>query len=278
MKRTGRNWSFIIGMTILGLLVFTAIFANFLAPYDPDKKDLDERLISPCPEHPFGTDQLGRDILSRVIFGTRVSLFIGAVVVGLSLAIGLSIGVFSGYSGGRIDEVLMRIVDGFLAFPSMFLALGISAFLGQGVFNLIIALTLVEWTGFARVARGSALVISRAGYVEGPRWLGAGRGYILRQHILPNILSPVIVVATLGIGNVILAAAGLSFLGLGVQPSIPEWGSMLNEGRTFLTKAPYIMFFPGLMIMITVLAFNFIGDGLRDMMDERMQQKGLEEV
>lgn len=275
MRNVRTNRSFLLGLSILIVLIFTAVFANFIAPYDPAEKELGNRLLSPCLEHPFGTDQLGRDIFSRVIFGTRVSLGIGIVVIGISLIAGLALGLVAGYYGGGIDELIMRIVDGFLAFPSMFLALGFSAFLGQGIINLITALTLVEWTGFARVTRGSTLAIKGSEFVNAPRWLGAGDGYILKNHILPNILSPVIVIATLGIGNVILAAAGLSFLGLGVQPSIPEWGSMLNEGRMFLGKAPQIMFFPGLMIMITVLAFNFLGDGIRDLMDERMSRSDI---
>lgn len=275
MRGISKNRSITIGLCILGILLILAVFADFIAPYDPNQKDLDERLIKPCYEHPFGTDHLGRDILSRVIFGSRVSLFIGVSVIVISLIIGILLGITAGYYGGVVDELIMRIVDGFLAFPSMFLALGITAFLGQGVFNLMVALIVVEWTTFARVARGSTLDIKARPYVDASRWLGAGNLYTITRHVLPNILSPVLIVASLGIGNVILAAAGLSFLGLGVQPSIPEWGSMLNDGRVFLIKAPYIMIFPGLMIMITVLAFNFLGDGLRDMMDQRMRHAEL---
>lgn len=275
MKGISNNRSIKIGLCILCILLFLAVFADFIAPYDPNQKDLDERLIKPCYEHPFGTDHLGRDILSRVIFGSRVSIFIGVSVIVISLIIGILLGITAGYYGGVVDEIIMRIVDGFLAFPSMFLALGVTAFLGQGVFNLMVALIVVEWTTFARVVRGSTLDIKARPYVEASRWLGAGNLYTITRHVLPNILSPVLIVASLGIGNVILAAAGLSFLGLGVQPSIPEWGSMLNDGRVFLIKAPYIMIFPGLMIMITVLAFNFLGDGLRDMMDQRMRNAEL---
>ncbi|WP_305063906.1 nickel transporter permease [Methanococcoides sp.] len=275
MRGISKNRSIKIGLCILCILLFLAVFADFIAPYDPNQKDLDERLIKPCYEHPFGTDHLGRDILSRVIFGSRVSIFIGVSVTVISLIIGILLGITAGYYGGVVDELIMRIVDGFLAFPSMFLALGVTAFLGQGVFNLMVALTVVQWTTFARVARGSTLDIKARPYVEASRWLGAGNLYTITRHVLPNILPPLLIVASLGIGNVILTAAGLSFLGLGVQPSIPEWGSMLNDGRVFLIKAPYIMIFPGLMIMITVLAFNFLGDGLRDMMDQRIRHAEL---
>lgn len=269
------NRSLKIGLFFLSALIFTAIFAPYLAPFDPGEKDLANRLLPPSLTHLFGTNQYGQDIFSRVIYGTQVSLFIGGVVVSISLGIGMIVGIVSGYFGGITDEVLMRIVDGFLAFPSMFLALGISAFLGQGLMNLIIALVLVEWTTFARIARGSTLAIKNAGFIEMAQWLGAGKRYTLVHHLLPNILSPVVVMATLGIGNIILAAAGLSFLGLGVQPSIPEWGAMLNDGRLFLFRAPYIMIFPGLAIMIAVLTFNILGDGLRDHMDRRMKENTL---
>lgn len=275
MREISKNRSIVIGICILLPLLFLAVFADFIAPYDPNQKDLDERLITPCYEHPFGTDHLGRDILSRIIFGSRVSIYIGVMVIFISLIVGLALGITAGYFEGVVDEFIMRIVDGFLAFPSMFLALGITAFLGQGMFNLMVALIAVEWTTFARVARGSTLDVKSQAYVEASRWLGAGNIYTITHHVLPNILSPVLIVASLGIGNVILAAAGLSFLGLGVQPSIPEWGSMLNDGRVFLIKAPYIMIFPGLMILITVLAFNFLGDGVRDMMDQRIRRAEL---
>jgi peptide/nickel transport system permease protein len=276
MKELLKNRQIAISVAILAFLVFIALFANVLAPYDYTEKNLQDRLQPPSFEHLFGTDQLGRDILTMVMYGARASLFIGFTVTFISMVIGVSIGIFAGYYGGWADEVLMRLTDSFLAFPSMFLALGITAFLGQGLENMMIALIIVEWTVFARVARGSTLDIRTKGYIRASQWVGASDGYIIARHILPNIVTPVLIMATLGIGNVILAAAGLSFLGLGVQPSTPEWGAMLNAGRSYFSSAPYMMFFPGFMIMITVLAFNYFGDGLRDVLDRHMTATELE--
>jgi peptide/nickel transport system permease protein len=276
MRELLKNRQIAISVAILAFLVFIALFANVLAPYDYTEKNLQDRLQPPSFEHLFGTDQLGRDILTMVMYGARASLFIGFTVTFISMVIGVSIGIFAGYYGGWADEVLMRLTDSFLAFPSMFLALGITAFLGQGLENMMIALIIVEWTVFARVARGSTLDIRTKGYIRASQWVGASDGYIIARHILPNIVTPVLIMATLGIGNVILAAAGLSFLGLGVQPSTPEWGAMLNAGRSYFSSAPYMMFFPGFMIMITVLAFNYFGDGLRDVLDRHMTATELE--
>jgi peptide/nickel transport system permease protein len=224
MRELLKNRQIAISVAILAFLVFIALFADVLAPYDYTEKNLQDRLQPPSFEHLFGTDQLGRDILTMVMYGARASLFVGFTVTFISMAIGVSIGVFAGYYGGWADEVLMRLTDSFLAFPSMFLALGITAFLGQGLENMMIALIIVEWTVFARVARGSTLDIRTKGYIQASQWVGASDGYIIARHILPNIVTPVLIMATLGIGNVVLAAAGLSFLGLGVQPSTPEWG------------------------------------------------------
>ncbi|MBP2132198.1 peptide/nickel transport system permease protein [Methanomicrobium sp. W14] len=276
MRELLKNRQIAISVVILAFLVFIALFADVLAPYDYTEKNLQDRLQPPSFEHLFGTDQLGRDILTMVMYGARASLFVGFTVTFISMAIGVSIGVFAGYYGGWADEVLMRLTDSFLAFPSMFLALGITAFLGQGLENMMIALIIVEWTVFARVARGSTLDIRTKGYIQASQWVGASDGYIIARHILPNIVTPVLIMATLGIGNVVLAAAGLSFLGLGVQPSTPEWGAMLNAGRSYFSSAPYMMIFPGLMIMITVFAFNYFGDGLRDVLDRHMTATELE--
>lgn len=253
-----------------------AVFAGVLAPYNYTEKDLQNRLQPPSSDHLFGTDHLGRDILTMVMYGSRASLFVGFTVVGVSLAIGVALGILAGYYGGWLDEIIMRLTDSFLAFPSMFLALAITAFLGQGMKNMMLALITVEWTVFARVARGSTLDVRTKGYVRASRWIGASNAYVMIKHVLPNIISPVLIMASLGIGNVILAAAGLSFLGLGVQPATPEWGAMLDAGRTYVTTAPWLMFFPGLFIMITVLAFNYFGDGLRDALDQKMKNIELE--
>jgi peptide/nickel transport system permease protein len=271
-----KNRQIAFSLIILGALIFMAVFASVLAPYDYTETDLQNRLQPPSSDHLFGTDHLGRDILTMVMYGARASLFVGFAVVSVSLAIGITLGVLAGYFGGWLDELIMRLTDSFLAFPSMFLALAITAFLGQGMENMMLALIAVEWTVFARVARGSTLDVKTKGYSRAARWIGASNSYVVIKHILPNIISPVLIMASLGIGNVILAAAGLSFLGLGVQPSTPEWGAMLDAGRSYFTTAPWLMFFPGLFIMMTVLAFNYFGDGLRDALDQKLKNLELE--
>jgi ABC-type dipeptide/oligopeptide/nickel transport systems, permease components len=264
-----KNRQIALSLIILISLIFIAVFADVLAPYDYTDRNLSNRLQTPTWEHPFGTDQLGRDILTMVMYGARASLSVGFIVVSTALLVGVGLGVLAGYFGGWIDEIIMRLADSFLAFPSMFLALAITVFLGQGIENMIIALIIVEWTSFARIARGATLDVRTKKYILAARWVGGSNWYIIRKHVLPNIITPILIMATLGIGNVILAAAGLSFLGLGVQPLTPEWGAMLNAGRNFVTTHPHLMIFPGLMIMITVLAFNYFGDGLRDELDQK---------
>ena len=276
MRQVIRNPGILFGTAVIVFLIFVAVFAGFIAPHDPTETHLKDRLSSPSPEYPLGTDHLGRCILSRIIYGTRISLSVGVLVIGASLLLGLLLGTIAGYYGGIFDDLIMRIVDGFLAFPSMFLALAIAGALGPSLTNLMIALIVVEWTSYARVVRGSILSIKDQMFVAAARGLGAGDIYLLTRHVLPNTLSPLIVMATLGVGYIILTAAGLSFLGLGVQPPTPEWGAMLNDGRLFMRSAPHIMIFPGLAIMITVLAFNFLGDGLRDVMDPRLKQEVIE--
>lgn len=273
MRQWIKNRNVLIGLSIIFFLIFIAVFAPQIAPHDPEKANPKIRLEPPSKEYPFGTDHLGRCILSRIIFGARISLLIGLIVISGSLLIGIVLGTISGYFGGFADNAIMRLVDGFLAVPSMFLAIALAGTLGPGFFNMAIALIAVEWTSYARVVRGSILSVKEKEFVEAARGLGEGDFYIMFRHILPNIISPLIVIATLGIGYAILAAAGLSFLGFGVQPPTPEWGSMLDDGRLFMRKAPYIMIFPGLAIMITVLAFNFLGDGLRDEMDPRFRKE-----
>ncbi|MFI5384164.1 MAG: nickel transporter permease, partial [Methanosarcina thermophila] len=220
-------------------------------------------------EYPFGTDHLGRCILSRIIFGARVSLLVGLLVVSSSFVLGLAIGTLSGYYGGWTDEIVMRVVDAFLAFPSLLLALGIAGLFGAGFMNLVIALITVDWAGYARLARGSVMTVKEQDYIKAAKGLGAGDMHVILCHVIPNVISPLIVMATIGMGYVILSAAGLSFLGFGVQPPTPEWGSMLSEGKTYIRSAPYIMIFPGIAIMLTVIAFNYLGDELRDLLDPR---------
>jgi peptide/nickel transport system permease protein len=259
----------LFGVIIIFLLIFIAIFAPFIAPHDPVDQELKKRLSSPSSEYPLGTDHLGRCILSRLIYGARISLPIAMTVIGITFAIGVTIGAISGYLGGVTDEIIMRIVDVLLTFPGLILALAIIAALGPGLFNAGIALVVVGWAGYTRIVRGSVLSVKEKEFVEGIRALGASDFYILVRHILPNVIAPVIPLAMLGIGYVILAVAGLSFLGLGAQPPMPEWGAMLNDGRAFMRSAPHLMIFPGLAIMVTVLAFNLLGDGLRDALDPR---------
>jgi peptide/nickel transport system permease protein len=257
------------GLGIIVLLILTAIFAPVLAPHDPNEQILQNALITPCWKYPLGTDEFGRCVLSRIIFGTQTALFIGISVALMSALIGVGIGLISGFYGGRVDEILMRFVDIFLAFPGLILALVVAGLLGPGMLNVIVALTLVGWMGYARVVRGAVLTEKENEFIETVESLGASDGYIMFRHLLPNVISPIIVMASIGIGQAILGAAALSFLGIGVQPPTAMWGSMLSYGKDYLQTAPYLTIFPGLIIMITVLAFNFLGDGLRDSCDPR---------
>lgn len=271
-----QNRTALLGAIIIILLVLVAIFAQQLSPHNPVKASLDERLSEPCEKYPLGTDHLGRCVLSRLLYGTRVSLSVGIIVVGVAATIGIVLGIISGYCGRVLDEIIMRLVDAMLAFPSIFLALAIAGTLGPGLINVMLAIIVVEWTRYARVMRSSILSVKENYYVEAAKSLGASDFYIVSRHILPNAIAPIIVVATLGMAPVILAATSLGFLGLGVQPPTSEWGMMLNDGRLFMRRAPYLTIFPGLAIMITILAFNLFGDGLRDALDPRMREKRVE--
>lgn len=259
------------GMVIIAMLVILALFAPLLAPHDPYVQSLGQSLIGPCGDYPFGTDEFGRCVLSRVIYGTRISLVVGLGVTTMSTIIGVVLGMAAGFHGGRIDEIIMRVVDIFLAFPGLILALVVAGLLGPGTLNVVIALTMAGWMGYARVVRGAVLAEKEKDYIEAIRIFGAGDCYIMLRHLLPNVITPIVVMASAGIGYVILAAAGLSFLGLGAEPPAPVWGAMLNYGKAYLQTAPHLTIFPGLAIMITVLAFNFLGDGLRDQLDPRMK-------
>ncbi len=260
-----------LGMGIIAGIVLLAIFAPLLAPTDPLAIDYAHPAAPPgVGGHLLGTDAVGRDILARLIYGTRISLQVGLVAVGIAATLGTLVGLAAGYYGGWVDSVLMRTVDVFLAFPVIVLAIGIIAVLGPSLVNVMIALGLVAWTTYARVVRGQVLVLRELDFVHAARAVGVGDGRILIRHILPNTLAPIIVLATVGMATAIIAEAALSFLGLGVQPPTPSWGTMLNEGRGFLRTAPHISTFPGLAIMLTVLGFNFLGDGLRDALDPRL--------
>jgi len=263
----GKNKFAMLGGAIIVVLLLTAIFAPQLAPYDPLEQHIIEVLSKPSTAHWFGQDKLGRDLLSRIVYGSRISLRVGLFTVSISLLIGVTVGSVSGYYGGVLDELFMRIVDILMAFPGILLAIAMVAVLGPNLNHVILALCLIGWVGYARLVRGQVLYLRELEYVTAAQALGAKPRRIILFHLLPNVIAPVIVEATFGMAGAILAEASLSFLGLGAQPPTPSWGSMLNEGREFLLLAPHHTTFPGLAIMVVVLGFNFLGDGLRDSFD-----------
>lgn len=266
-----RNKAALVGLGIVAVLILAAIFAPFLAPYNPYIVSLGDRLQPPGGAHVLGTDELGRDILSRLIYGARIALYVGIVTVALSGVIGISAGLVAGYLGGYWDAVIMRLVDVFLAFPVIILAIAIVAVRGPGLTNVLLALALVYWTSYARVARGTVLLLREEEYTWAARALGASPVRIMLRHLLPNAVAPMVVLASLGMGNAILAEAALSFLGLGIQPPEASWGSMLNFGMGYLREASFLSTFPGAAIFVAVLGFNLLGDGLRDALDPRMR-------
>jgi peptide/nickel transport system permease protein len=266
-----RNRAALVGLAVIVLLVVAAALAPRMAPYNPYAVALETRLQPPDGTHLLGTDELGRDILSRLIFGARVSLWVGVVTVALSGVIGVSGGLVAGYLGGYWDVVIMRLVDVFLAFPVIILAIAIVAVRGPGLTNVLIALALVYWTTYARVVRGVVLSLRDEEYAWAARTLGASTTRILVRHLLPNTVAPIVVLASLGMGNAILSEAALSFLGFGIQPPEASWGSMLNSGMQFLRDASFLSTWPGLAIFVTVLGFNLLGDGLRDALDPRLR-------
>lgn len=258
------------GVTLVVMFVVFAIFAPWIAPRSPSHIDLAGRLASASAEHWFGTDELGRDILSRIIFGARISLVVGSSVVSLSLLLGLIVGSIAGFYGGIADRIINIVVmNAFLSFPGILLAIAFVAFRGPGMFNLVLALSLGGWIGYARLVRAQVLAVREREFVEAARALGGSDFRILVRHILPNILQPVIVQTAIGMAGAILAEATMSFLGLGVPPPTASWGSMLNDARSHLFDAPHLVFFPAAAVMLAVLSFNFIGDGLRDVLDPR---------
>ena len=256
-----------VGGAIVLTAVLAAIFGPALAPFDPADQQLALRLEGPTGLHWFGLDELGRDILARVLSGARISLLVGLVVVGVSATVGIALGSIAGYFGGRIDEAISRVIDILLAFPGLLLAIALVAVLGPSLTNVVLALSLIGWVGYARLVRGQVLRARELEFVQAARALGASTLRILARHVIPTTLPAVTVQATLGMGGAILAEAALSFLGLGVQPPTPSWGTMLSYGRAHLLDAPHLTIFPGLAIAILVLGFNFLGDGLRDALD-----------
>ena len=266
-----RDHAAVAGLAVIALLIVVAIVAPALAPYPPNDQSFRIKLQAPSAEHLLGTDEFGRDVLSRILVGTRVALGVGIVPVAIALAIGVSLGLVAGYFGRRIDQVVMRVIDVLLAFPWLLLAIGIVAILGPGIQNVVIAVAIVYIPAFARIVRGSVLSIKEKEYVEAARAMGQPHGQIIVRHVLANAWAPIIVLSTLSIGQAIIYAAGLSFIGLGTQPPDADWGVMLTSGREYLRDAPWLGFFPGLAILITVLAFNLFGDGLRDALDPRLR-------
>ena len=258
-----------VGAAIVGVAVLAAVLGPWLAPFDPSTQELALRLEGPTGLHWFGLDELGRDIFARVLSGARISLLVGLVVVGVSATVGIAMGAVAGYFGGRIDEAISRLIDILLAFPGLLLAIALVAVLGPSLTNVVLALSLIGWVGYARLVRGQVLRARELEFVQAARALGATTSRILARHVIPTTLPAVTVQATLGMGGAILAEAALSFLGLGVQPPTPSWGTMLNYGRGHLLDAPHLTIFPGVAIAILVLGFNFLGDGLRDAVDPK---------
>ena len=262
-----------VGAAIVILALVIALIGPLLTPFDPASQELPLRLAGPTGTHVFGLDELGRDIFARVLAGARISLLVGLVVVSVSSTIGILFGSVAGYFGGRIDEIISRVMDILLAFPGLLLAIALVAVLGPNLANVILALSLIGWVGYARLVRGQVLRAREFEFVHAARALGAPTPRILLRHIIPTALPAVTVQATLGMGAAILAEAALSFLGLGVQPPTPSWGTMLNGGRAHLLDAPHLTIFPGLAIAVLVLGFNFLGDGLRDALDPATNQR-----
>jgi peptide/nickel transport system permease protein len=265
-----RNVLASIGMVLVAVFVVFALFAPWIAPQNPSNIDLPSRLQPPSGTHWFGTDELGRDIFSRVIYGARISMLVGSSVVAGSLLLGLVLGSIAGYYGRWADKFFnVILMNAFLSFPGILLAIAFVAFLGPGIFNLILALCIGGWVGYARLVRAQVLAVKEKEFVEAARALGASDWRIVTSHILPNIIQPVIVQGAIGMAGAVLAEATMSFLGLGVPPPTASWGSMLNDGRAHLFDAPHLVLFPALAVMLAVLSFNFIGDALRDYMDPR---------
>lgn len=271
LKNLSRNRMAILGLIILLLLLIMGIFADFIAPYDYAKQDLANAFQHPGAQHFFGTDEFGRDIFSRIIYGARTSLLVGFVSVGIAVIVGGALGAVAGYYGKRVDNVIMRLMDILLAIPQTLLAIAIVAALGTGLVNLMIAVGISTVPTYARIVRASVLTIREEEYIEAAKASGTPNTKIIIKHILPNCVAPVIVQVTLGMAGAILTAAGMSFIGLGIQPPNAEWGNMLSTGRDYIRGYSYMTMFPGLAIVITVLSLNLLGDGLRDALDPKLR-------
>ena len=273
LKRLLRNFAFTAGALLTVALVLVALAAPLLAPFDPNTQDTSRRLESPSKQHLLGLDELGRDVLSRIVFGARISLRVGFSVVLVASIIGVALGAMSGYFGGWTDTIIMRITDILLAFPGILLAIAMVAVLGPSINNVILALATIGWVGYARLVRGQVLKVREMEYVTAAKALGAKSPRVILRHVLPNVINPVIVMATLGLAGAILSEAALSFLGLGVQPPTPSWGAMLTSGRRYLGLANHLAIFPGAAIMAAVMGLNFLGDGLIDALDPKYRKQ-----
>jgi peptide/nickel transport system permease protein len=271
-RRLINNRSSLIGLIVLILLILIAVFADQIAPFTFREQNLDATFLMPNSVNLFGTDNFGRDIFSRVVYGTRVSLMVGVISVSIALFVGGTMGAIAGYVGGYTDTLIMRFVDILISIPSILLAISISVTLGGGLRNVMIAVGIGSIPSYARVMRASVLSIKELQYIEAARALGTRKHNILIRHIIPNTLAPIIVQSTLGVAGAILAAAGLGFIGLGIEPPNPEWGAMLNAGRQFIRDYPHMSIYPGIAIMITILSLNLLGDGLRDALDPKMDR------
>jgi peptide/nickel transport system permease protein len=270
-QRLMRNIGARIGLVLVFLLVLVAVFAQYVSPYDPFKTDPELSMNPPSREHLCGTDNLGRDLLSRIIYGSRISLWVGIVATGVSVVVGVPFGLAAGYFGGKWDAMIMHLVEVLLAFPGILLALAIIAILGPNLVNVMIAVGIGGIPRYVRMVRGSVLVARELPYVEAAKTLGCQDSRVMFRHVLPNVLAPVIILTTLEVAGAILSASSLSFLGLGAQPPSPEWGALLSSARSFMRTAWWLTSFPGLAIMITVLSINLLGDGLRDALDPRLK-------
>lgn len=267
-RRFRANRMAVVGLIVVALLILMAIFAPYIAPYDPITDIFrGMRGVGPSPGHPFGFDHLGRDLLSRVIYGSRVALLVGIIATIISVLIGVTVGAISGFFGGWADSVLSRIVDTLMAFPLIALLIVLAAVLGPSLPTTIVVIGITVWARYARVVRADVMSVRSRDFITAATASGVKNSRIIWRHIVPNIMGPVIVLASLGIGSIIILEAALSFLGVGVRPPTPSWGGILSDGRAYIIRYPHIAFFPGIMIVITVLAFNFVGDGLRDALD-----------
>jgi peptide/nickel transport system permease protein len=272
-KQLLRNFAFTFGLVLTVVLVLVALAAPLLSPFDPNVQDTSRRLEAPSHQHLLGLDDLGRDVLSRIVWGARVSLRVGFSVVLLASLVGISLGAISGYFGGWMDTIIMRVTDILLAFPGILLAIALVAVLGPSINNVILALAIIGWVGYARLVRGQVLKVREMEYVTAARALGAKSPRVIVLHVLPNVINPVIVMATLGLAGAILSEAALSFLGLGVQPPTPSWGAMLTAGRRYLGEANHLAIFPGAAIMLAVMGLNFLGDGMIDALDPKYRKE-----